>query len=62
VNASTIKAANEALDRLVEESERRFGKADADDVAHHVQTVAKQLGIAFVIDDDGNVQWTETLK
>jgi hypothetical protein len=59
VNASTIQAANEALDLLIDESERQSGKADADDVAHHAQTVASRLGIAFIVDDEGNVQWTE---
>lgn len=59
IDPSKIAAADAALDEAIAASERQFGKADADDVAHHAKIVAERYGIAFIIKADGNVEWTD---
>ena len=57
INAIKIAAADAELDKAIAESEQQYGKADADDVRHHAKFVAERLGIAFLINDEGNVEW-----
>jgi hypothetical protein len=58
-DATKIAEADAALDEAIAASERQFGKADADDIAHHAQIVADQMDIAFRIDGEGNVEWLQ---